>query len=408
MIKFNNYGWLYIWIIKENGVNRLRKVSYPIKELFSISDYELCKSHKYATCFNSTYSDSLCSIDVKQLASSENERNKRKAAVCFEHSIKEFEERYGDRIVAMSHRRGGWYGINWKFNDDISFNINTNFGFGSCSYFYAIFMYKDIILAPYSFYIKYKNSTFASVTRCTYQYSLEYKSWDSVMTDCLNFYDAIVKKNYNYVFTWLDKQLNEMVSGLERLIDRSSAGFWDESINKSHASKFAIITGDDFWFVKSKKIAYSLDFISNISSLPVEIDTALYTKRILLLCKKFQPKLIVKIEEVSKLYNIQLNKLSKLKESEDYPLYYKLYKKYYHKRRWYKSSFKMIYFLLHLKERINLTLSCKEIRIRIAKLKKLKENISNLESEMNSTKYLLDQLNEDNNNINNYFENIEV
>lgn len=399
----------YIYgIIKENGVNRLRKVSYPIKELFSISDYELCKSHKYATCFNSTYSDSLCSIDVKQLASSENERNKRKAAVCFEHSIKEFEERYGDRIVAMSHRRGGWYGINWKFNDDISFNINTNFGFGSCSYFYAIFMYKDIILAPYSFYIKYKNSTFASVTRCTYQYSLEYKSWDSVMTDCLNFYDAIVKKNYNYIFTWLDKQLNEMVSGLERLIDRSSAGFWDESINKSHASKFAIITGDDFWFVKSKKIAYSLDFISNISSLPVEIDTALYTKRILLLCKKFQPKLIVKIEEVSKLYNIQLNKLSKLKESEDYPLYYKLYKKYYHKRRWYKSSFKMIYFLLHLKERINLTLSCKEIRIRIAKLKKLKENISNLESEMNSTKYLLDQLNEDNNNINNYFENIEV
>lgn len=399
----------YIYgIIKENGVNRLRKVSYPIKELFSISDYELCKSHKYATCFNSTYSDSLCSIDVKQLTSSENERNKRKAAVCFEHSIKEFEERYGDRIVAMSHRRGGWYGINWKFNDDISFNINTNFGFGSCSYFYAIFMYKDIILAPYSFYIKYKNSTFASVTRCTYQYSLEYKSWDSVMTDCLNFYDAIVKKNYNYVFTWLDKQLNEMVSGLERLIDRSSAGFWDESINKSHASKFAIITGDDFWFVKSKKIAYSLDFISNISSLPVEIDTALYTKRILLLCKKFQPKLIVKIEEVSKLYNIQLNKLSKLKESEDYPLYYKLYKKYYHKRRWYKSSFKMIYFLLHLKERINLTLSCKEIRIRIAKLKKLKENISNLESEMNSTKYLLDQLNEDNNNINNYFENIEV
>lgn len=228
------------------------------------------------------------------------------------------------------------------------------------------------------------------------------------MTDCLNFYDAIVKKNYNYIFTWLDKQLNEMVSGLERLIDRSSAGFWDESINKSHASKFAIITGDDFWFVKSKKIAYSLDFISNISSLPVEIDTALYTKRILLLCKKFQPKLIVKIEEVSKLYNIQLNKLSKLKESEDYPLYYKLYKKYYHKKRWYKSSFKMIYFLLHLKERINLTLSCKEIRIRIAKLKKLKENISNLESEMNSTKYLLDQLNEDNNNINNYFENIEV
>lgn len=398
----------YIYgIIKENGVNSLRKVSYPIKELFPISDYELCKSHEYATSFYSAYCDSLCSIDIKQLASNENARNIRKAAVCFEHSTKKFEERYGDRIVAMSHRRGGWYGINWKFNDDISFNINTNFGFGSCSYFYAIFMYKDIILAPYSFYIKYKNSTFASVTRCTYQYSLEYKSWDSVMTDCLNFYDAIVKKNYNYVFTWLDKQLNEMVSGLERLIDRSSAGFWDESINKSHASGFATISGDDFWLVKSKKIAYSLDFIRNISSLPAVIDTGLYAKRILLLCKKFQPKLIVKIEEVSKLYDIQLNKLSELKESENYPLYDKLYKKYYYERRFYKSDFKIIYFILLIK-RISPTLSWKERRIGFAKFKKQKKDISNLESEMKRTKYLLDQLKEDNNNINNYFENVEV
>lgn len=398
----------YIYgIIKENGVNSLRKVSYPIKELFPISDYELCKSHEYATSFYSAYCDSLCSIDIKQLASNENARNIRKAAVCFEHSTKKFEERYGDRIVAMSHRRGGWYGINWKFNDDISFNINTNFGFGSCSYFYAIFMYKDIILAPYSFYIKYKNSTFASVTRCTYQYSLEYKSWDSVMTDCLNFYDAIVKKNYNYVFTWLDKQLNEMVSGLERLIDRSSAGFWDESINKSHASGFATISGDDFWLVKSKKIAYSLDFIRNISSLPAVIDTGLYAKRILLLCKKFQPKLIVKIEEVSKLYDIQLNQLSELKESGNYPLYDKLYKKYYYERRFYKSDFKIIYFILLIK-RISPTLSWKERRIGFAKFKKQKKDISNLESEMKRTKYLLDQLKEDNNNINNYFENVEV
>lgn len=398
----------YIYgIIKENGVSGLRKVSYPIKKLPYIPDSELCRYHNYATCFYEQYSDCLVAISEEQLATmfAKNKAD-RKAAVNFEHSIKEFEELYGDRIVAMSHRCGGWYEINWKFNDDISFNINTNFGFGSCSYFYAIFMYKDLILAPYSFYIKYKNSTFASVTRCTYQYSLEYKSWDSVMTDCLDFYDAIVKKNYNYVFTWLDKQLNEMVSGLERLIERSSAGFWDESINKSHASGFAIISGDDFWLVKSKKIAYSLDFIRNISSLPAEIDTALYTKRILLLCKKFQPKLIAKIEEVSKLYNIQLNKLSELKESGDYPLYYKLYKKHYYERRWYMSSFKMIYFLLHLKERINPTLSCKEIRI--AKLKKLKEDISNLESEMNRTKYLLVQFNEDNNNINNYFENVEV
>lgn len=310
----------------------------------------------------------------------------------------------------MSHRRGGWYGINWKFNDDISFLISTNFGYGLSSFFYAIFKYKDLILAPYSFYVKYKNSTFASVTRCTYEYSLNYDSWNSVMTDCLDFYNAIVSKDSKYVFTWLDNQLNEMVSGLERLINLSNAVFFDETINKSHTSGYATISGDDFWIVKSKKIAYSLDFISNISCLPAEINTNSYINRIHLLCKKFQPSLILKIDEKSKLYDFQLKKISELEKSGDNPLYNKLHKKYYWKRKWYMSTsnFKMIYFLLHLKEKINPTLSCKEIRIRIANLKKLNDDITNLGFEKNHTEYYLSQLKEDNNKINNYFKNIEV
>lgn len=399
----------YIYgIIKENGVSGLRKVSYKIKNLPNIPISELCKCHAYATHLNQQYSSGLCSIREDELTAFG--RSQRIDAVNFEHSINEFKKEYGDRIVAMSHRRGGWYGINWKFNDDISFLISTNFGYGLSSFFYAIFKYKDLILAPYSFYVKYKNSTFASVTRCTYEYSLNYDSWNSVMTDCLDFYNAIVSKDSKYVFTWLDNQLNEMVSGLERLINLSNAVFFDETINKSHTSGYATISGDDFWIVKSKKIAYSLDFISNISCLPAEINTNSYINRIHLLCKKFQPSLILKIDEKSKLYDFQLKKISELEKSGDNPLYNKLHKKYYWKRKWYMSTsnFKMIYFLLHLKEKINPTLSCKEIRIRIANLKKLNDDITNLGFEKNHTEYYLSQLKEDNNKINNYFKNIEV
>lgn len=396
----------YIYgIIKDNGANILRKVSYKIKTLSNIPISELCKCHEYATYLDQQYSSSLHTIREEELTAFC--RSLRIEAVNFEHSIKEFKKEYGDRIVAMSHRRGGWYGINWDFNDDISFLISTNFGFGSSSYFYAIFKYKGFILAPYSFYVKYKNSTFASVTRCTYEYSLNYESWDSVMTDCLDFYNAIVFKNSKYVFTWLDNHLNEMVSGLERLINLSNAIFFDESINKSHASGFATISGDDFWIVKSKKIAYSLDFISNISCLPVEINTVSYINRIHLLCKKFQPHLILKIEELSKLYEFQLKKISELEKSGDYPLYKKLCKKYTW-RYMSSSNFKIIYFLLHFKEKINPTLSCKEIRIRIAKLKKLKDDITDLGFDKNHTEYYLGQLKEDNDKINNYFKNIEV
>lgn len=72
------------------------------------------------------------------------------------------------------------------------------------------------------------------------------------------------------------------------------------------------------------------------------------------------------------------------------------------------SNFKIIYFLLHFKEKINPTLSCKEIRIRIAKLKKLKDDITDLGFDKNHTEYYLGQLKEDNDKINNYFKNIEV
>lgn len=72
------------------------------------------------------------------------------------------------------------------------------------------------------------------------------------------------------------------------------------------------------------------------------------------------------------------------------------------------SNFKMIYFLLHLKEKINSTLSCKEIRIRIAKLKKLKDDITQLGLDKDHTMYYLGQLKEDNDKINNYFKNVEV
>lgn len=96
----------YIYgIIKENGVSGLRKVSYKKKNLPNIPISELCKCHAYATHLNQQYSSGLCSIREDELTAFG--RSQRIDAVNFEHSINEFKKEYGDRIVAMSHRRGG-------------------------------------------------------------------------------------------------------------------------------------------------------------------------------------------------------------------------------------------------------------------------------------------------------------
>lgn len=101
----------YIYgIIKENGTNRLRKVSYKIKNLPNIPISELCKFHAYATHLDQQFSSNLYAIRENSLTAFE--RPLRIDAVNFEHSIHEFVKEYSGRIVAMSHRYGGWYGIN--------------------------------------------------------------------------------------------------------------------------------------------------------------------------------------------------------------------------------------------------------------------------------------------------------
>lgn len=395
----------YIYgIIKAKGSDRLSKVSYYITESNKISNSELCKFHDYAYNLYQQYSSCFPRIHEKDLTWSE--KTRRKDAVNFEHARKELMDKYGSQIVAISHRHGGWCGIDWNFNSDISFHIGTNFGFGSCSYFYAIFRFKDAILAPYSFYVKYKNSTFASVVRCTYEYQLNYDSWDIVMSDCIKFYNAIVfEEGKNYVLSWLNRQLNEMIFGLESLCDSNSASFIDECVNKSHASGYTTISGDDLWLIKFGKIANSLDFIENIKMLPMEVNSSIYTKRLLSLCKKFQPNISSKIKETESLLTSHENYLSKLEELGDYPLYIKFFDKYYFKKKWYLSSskFKMIYFLLHVKAKIHPQMKLEEIKLRIANLKKLLSEIDEYEQNISKTKKLLNQLDKNNTKIINYF-----
>lgn len=80
------------------------------------------------------------------------------------------------------------------------------------SFFYSKYFLKGIMLAPYSFYVKYKRSNYASVIKCTYEYDVNYNSWTKVMDDCISFYNAVVFNNENHIFEWLTNHLNIITS----------------------------------------------------------------------------------------------------------------------------------------------------------------------------------------------------
>lgn len=392
----------YIYAIIKNETNKtLSKVSEYIRNIPNISLYRLCEYHNYSISLNDQYSSSLPFTYNKDLSS--HEKKLRWEAVEFEETSQEVKKKYNP--IAISHRKGGFTDIEWKFNDDITFLISTNFGYGMSSFFYSKYFFKGIMLAPYSFYVKYKRSNYASVIKCTYEYDVNYNSWTKVMDDCISFYNAVVFNNENHIFEWLTNHLNIMVNELEKFLNASSGYFVDEYINRSHISGYTSVSGDDFWIIKSKKIAYSLDFIDNIKILPIQCNPEIYVSRLLKLCQDFIPQLNIKIENTNLIFLNQEKNLEQLKREGDYPLYNRLYSRYYYKKDWYlySNKFKMIWFLMHLKQRLHINISLSDIKTKISQLNIQIEKIDKCQKEINDINTLLLSLINDRDRINKYF-----
>lgn len=382
-------------IVRDDDSNDLKIIQEYIYNV-PCSDEKLCNFYNYATSLSDAYCSCLPAISKKNLYY----RANREAAYAMQKAIEKVKTK---NLVAHSHRYGGFTHFDWNFGEDVTFHIYTNFGYGGVSDFNSTFKYKDIILAPYSYYVKYRNSDYASVVRCTHQYRLDYDEWHQVMKDCLDFYNAVVNGTEHYIFDWINKQLLTMVSGLEEFIHCDSYSFYDEKWN-CRVSKKTTVTADDFWIIKSTKIANSLEFVENIRILPTQINTQGYINKLLNICNEFKPYLYDKIDDTQLRVNVVKQKLEELKHSGDYALYSKLYEKYYWKKKWYHSNnqFKMIRFLMLLLKKLVPIYELKDIKRRIKELELLIKKVDEASSKLSSLESFLSTLEKNGENLNMY------
>ena len=381
----------YIYaVIKDKESKKLNLIKSPIEKC-KCDEETLCGYFDYATDLQDAYCSCISPIEVEFLRYNYIIRGIRQDAYNMQEAIKKVRE--NNNIVAHSHRYGGFTHFDWNFGENVTFHIYTNFGYGSNSDFNSTFKYKNTILAPYSYYVKYRNSDYASVVSCTHQYRLKYEEWYQVMKDCLEFYNAIVNKEEKYVFEWIDNQLSIMVAGLEEFVNCNEYHFFDEKWNY-RVSKMALITEDDFWAVKSKKIANSLAFVENIKILPIQINNQSYIDRLVNLCKKFDPLLNDKIIKTRNIVKIKEMQLEFLKNNDDYRIYDRIKEKYYWKKQWYISAnqFKMIWFLMHFSKRFNYKYDKSNIRERIILLKKRIDDVNKAKSDLEREKTFLSNL----------------
>lgn len=211
------------------------------------------------------------------------------------------------------------------------------------------------------------------------------------MQDCLSFYNAIAEKNEANLVNWLNSQLSTMVGGLEEMMNTNSYGFFNSKYNYLRVRNYVKFGKDYFWLIKSRKIANSLMFVTNIKALPFQINKVGYIKRLYNLCMNFKPMLRNKIKEEKHKLDVILSQIESQEKQGDYPLYTRLYNKFGYRL----TNYRTIYRLLHIAKRIDPSITKAEIRERIEKLTEQKREIDDLGNQKRKLQLLLNSLKED-------------
>lgn len=113
----------------------------------------------------------------------------------------------------------GWHSYTYPVHGDFEFKVNTNFCYGSSSYFDIVIKYKGIIILPYSHIVSYYHANMVSFLSCTRRYEPYRENWDS----CLKYVVELINEAYldetKFIEKWIRNELKVMIEGLENIMD---------------------------------------------------------------------------------------------------------------------------------------------------------------------------------------------
>ncbi|MCQ2245105.1 MAG: hypothetical protein MJZ32_12715 [Bacteroidaceae bacterium] len=111
----------------------------------------------------------------------------------------------------------GWTVYNYPINKDLTFTVRSNFGYGSSSYFYVNLKYKGIDILPYSDVVKYYYANMQDFVRYTRLYEPDRSSWDIALSFVVDTSNEAIANKEEFIKKWIMNEVEEMVSGLNRL-----------------------------------------------------------------------------------------------------------------------------------------------------------------------------------------------
>lgn len=371
-------------IVKNNETGQLERKVFDCELEKSPTESELRQYFNFCAGPTSTFASCLPALYYRQPLTNESDR---RLALAHEQTMRRIREKHPD-LLAFSHRQGGWKTFEWQFNADIKFQVRTNFGYGNSSYFFLLNFYKGYQLTPYSYYVRYRYAQVADICRYTNSYPVQYSAWRDAMLDAISFYNAVALKQDTHVLNWIEGHLKGMLDGLESYLTNLDGTDMDTFVESR--GKSIRLSGEDWFVVKTEKIAGSMQFIANMRALPAEIPVDTYINRLVDINRRFMPQLQEKIRQVAE----KMRKLKAQRDSEavldHYPLYQKLDRKYWSKYRCYTDTGrkKTMLLLMRMLRRFHPDYNYRQLKEDLRKLKVRIDSVNDLNTRISHAESL--------------------
>ena len=188
-------------------------------------------------------------------------------------------------LKMISSESIGWTSYKYPIDNDFIVYVSTNFGYGWASYFNITVKYKDIIIAPYTYLIKYYKANMVQICNCTRAYYVFRSNWEVAFEFVIDFVNHGKEDPTSFAKKYIMNEVRELVNGLERIMKSPVSDIQNKISDISNCSddyrrltcisdmpdqdrQYYELNHSEFGVVyKSEKISCGLDILNSLKSL---------------------------------------------------------------------------------------------------------------------------------------------
>lgn len=190
-------------------------------------------------------------------------------------------------VRMYSHDSLGWKNFSYKITDNISVELNTDFGYGGIAYFLVSIFYKGVAILPYSEWIHYYYANMLDIRRFTCNYAPRHENWNNAF----EYINMVANDGFGdeklFVEKYIKREIRVMMAGLRELVyepqkaikvirsrpvDASYRNYYTlRNMSTLDESRFVAYEDEMSMIFRAEKVVGALDFLESLSAISVFI-----------------------------------------------------------------------------------------------------------------------------------------